>query len=107
MSSTLPPSSADAAARTPLKLQNYTLQGDVGLVKVNVDEPSGDDIAARYLPLQWAIDSSFMSMTTGTTPAKPYSWEYTNLTQQDIDERNRLGTFDSTLTRLGESSLIK
>lgn len=37
--------------------QNYTLRGDGGLIKVDVDNPKKDDVQQRFLPLQWRIES--------------------------------------------------
>ncbi|ORX35007.1 hypothetical protein BD324DRAFT_633591 [Kockovaella imperatae] len=69
---------------------NYTLRGDFGLVMTNVDQTSKDDVQVRYLPLQWAIDSNFIEMTTGTKPPSPLTWEYTNRSAGEQSERNRL-----------------
>lgn len=36
---------------------NYTMRGDFGLAKTDVDNHADDDVQTRALPLQWAIDS--------------------------------------------------
>ena len=36
------------------------------------------------------ILQTFIEMTTGTTPPAPLSWEYTEETQEQRDENNRL-----------------
>jgi hypothetical protein len=46
-----------ASGAAKLTWQNYTLRGNLGLININVDDPGKDDIASRYLPMQWAIDS--------------------------------------------------
>jgi hypothetical protein len=37
--------------------QNYTILGDLGLISVDTENPSKDDVSTRFLPIQWAIDS--------------------------------------------------
>ncbi|KAL7420361.1 hypothetical protein Q5752_005331 [Cryptotrichosporon argae] len=68
---------------------NYTIRGDYGLAKVDVNDHRQDDVQVRYLPLQWAIDSNYINLTTGTMPASPYSWEYTNETAASRSETLR------------------
>jgi hypothetical protein len=38
-------------------VQNYTILGDLGLISVNTEDPSDDDVSTRFLPIQWAIES--------------------------------------------------
>ena len=57
----------------------------------------------RFLPLQWAIESvsvinensvslwfKFIGMATRVTPTAPLNWEYTNETQEERSEGDRL-----------------
>ncbi|ORY26511.1 hypothetical protein BCR39DRAFT_541062 [Naematelia encephala] len=67
----------------------YTLRSDFGLTSVDVDDHTKDDVQLR-LPFQWAIESTFIEMTTGTVPPSPMQWEYTNQSIEEFDEVNRL-----------------
>ncbi|KAK4686551.1 hypothetical protein P7C73_g3574, partial [Tremellales sp. Uapishka_1] len=68
---------------------NYTLTSDFGLAKLNTQSPSKDDVQNRILPLQWALDSNFIEMTTGTKPPMPLVWEYTIMTNAEKNRMNR------------------
>jgi hypothetical protein len=87
--------------------QSYVLRGDVGLTTVDVINPAKDDVASRYLPLQWAIDSvsagdaaasdahsltyqHFINMSTGILPPSPMVWSYTNESDSELNNVNRL-----------------
>ena len=87
-------------------VQNYTILGDLGLISVNTEDPSDDDVSTRFLPIQWAIESvrispllndeesrlkqqNFIALATGTEPAAPLSWQYTTQTQEELDESQR------------------
>jgi ABC-type multidrug transport system ATPase subunit len=45
---------------------------------------------SQFLPLQWAIDSQWIAKTTGQTPAAPQAWLYTNIDNDDYDEKTRV-----------------
>lgn len=38
-------------------VQNYTILGDLGLIAVDTENPSKDDVSTRFLPVQWALES--------------------------------------------------
>lgn len=64
---------------------NYTLRGDFGYRSVDVDSPGNDDQASRFLPLQWAVEASFVQLVSGELPQPPRIWEYTSKTQDQHD----------------------
>jgi len=72
---------------------NYTFRADVGLSNIDVWNHEKDDVQARLLPLQWAIESHFINMSTGVFPPTPDSWEYTNQSAEELSEQNRISTF--------------
>lgn len=64
---------------------NYTLRGDFGYRTVDVETPGNDDQQARFLPIQWAVEASFVQLVTGELPEAPRIWEYTSKTQDEHD----------------------
>ncbi|KLT40780.1 P-loop containing nucleoside triphosphate hydrolase protein [Cutaneotrichosporon oleaginosum] len=69
---------------------NYTMRGDLGLDVVDVDDWTKDDFMRRLLPLQWAIDSTWMNQVTGSAPERPDAWVYTALDNDGYDEKIRI-----------------
>ncbi|BEI81402.1 hypothetical protein CcaverHIS002_0205620 [Cutaneotrichosporon cavernicola] len=69
---------------------NYTLRSDFGLDVVDVDDWSKDDFMKRLLPLQWAIDATWMNTVTGRVPSRPDAWLYTALNNKGYDEKTRI-----------------
>jgi hypothetical protein len=68
-----------------------------------VTDPKQDDVQTRFLPLQWALESTFIEMATGTAPPEPLNWEYTNETPFERSEGDRLceSTWEQNKVDLG------
>jgi len=81
----LPGSGSSAEALQPI---NYTLKADSGLYYINVAKHTSN-YEERVLPLQWAVDSAIIELTTGTQPATPLEWPFTQETntEQSTDIR--------------------
>lgn len=60
----------------------YTLRADGGLFHVDVVKHTGD-FERRILPLQWAIDSAIIELTSGTQMPTPLEWPFTNATNTE------------------------
>ncbi|TFY63698.1 hypothetical protein EVJ58_g3098 [Rhodofomes roseus] len=73
------PSSANASA---LQAYNYTIRADSGLYYINVAKHTSS-YEERVLPLQWAIDSAIIELTTGQTPETPIEWPFTQETNTE------------------------
>lgn len=69
------------------QILNYTLRGDFGYRSVDVDNPKNDDQQGRFLPIQWAVEASFVELVTGQLPEAPRIWEYTSKTQKEHDDQ--------------------
>ncbi|PCH34380.1 nucleoside triphosphate hydrolase protein [Wolfiporia cocos MD-104 SS10] len=81
----LPDASSNETVLQPI---NYTLRADDGLYYINVVKHTSS-YEERVLPLQWAVDSAIIELTTGTTPLTPLEWPFTQETntQQATDTR--------------------
>lgn len=84
--------SLDASSKT----LNYTIKTDVGRSLIDVDNPRNDIQQERLMPLQWALESSFIGQVTGQRPAAPSVWEYTNLSMSDYKDKIRIDFLKAT-----------
>lgn len=66
----------------------YTMRGDTGLAYVNVEDHTSN-VETHFLPVQWAVESTFIGLKTGVTPARPREWPYTRQTNAGQAEDNR------------------
>lgn len=66
----------------------YTMRGDTGLAYVNVEDHTSN-VETHFLPVQWAVESTFIGLKTGVTPARPREWPYTRQTNAGQAEANR------------------
>ncbi|KAH9926492.1 uncharacterized protein B0H18DRAFT_1118977 [Fomitopsis serialis] len=87
----LPGNTSNVGASTnasALQAFNYTIRADSGLYYVNVAKHTSS-YEERVLPLQWAIDSAIVELTTGRTPETPMEWPFTqeSNTEQYTDIR--------------------
>ncbi|KAH9830408.1 uncharacterized protein C8Q71DRAFT_862423 [Rhodofomes roseus] len=55
---------------------NYTLRADSGLSFIDVVKHTSS-VEERLMPLQWAVDSAYIELVTGSTPYRPYEWPFT------------------------------
>ncbi|KZT73392.1 hypothetical protein DAEQUDRAFT_684394 [Daedalea quercina L-15889] len=74
-------SSASASA-SALEAFNYTIRADSGLYYINVAKHTSS-YEERVLPLQWAVDSAIIELTTGRTPETPMEWPFTQETNTE------------------------
>lgn len=81
---TLPGNSSTTSSGnlTTLPAFNYTIRADSGLYYVNVVKHTSS-YEQRVLPLQWAIDSAIIELTTGATPQTPVEWPFTQETNTE------------------------
>ncbi|KIJ66518.1 hypothetical protein HYDPIDRAFT_174588 [Hydnomerulius pinastri MD-312] len=79
----LPTSATDT---TPI---NYTISADGGLVYINVFSHTSD-FETRILPLQLAIDETFIALRSGQSIPTPLEWPYTQETNQQQATNTRL-----------------
>ncbi|KAG8890900.1 hypothetical protein FRB98_002920 [Tulasnella sp. 332] len=84
----LPTTSNDTA---PLE---YYIQGDAGLGHVNVPKHSSD-YEVHIMPLQWAVDSAFLELQTGTRPAIPMEQPFTQEDDAQQQENTRRSFLNS------------
>lgn len=84
--------SLDASAQT----LNYTIKTDNGLSLIDVDKPENDVQQERLMPLQWALESTFVADVTGSKPSPPQVWEYTNLSMDDYKDKIRIDFLKAT-----------
>ncbi|THH01206.1 hypothetical protein EW026_g1452 [Hermanssonia centrifuga] len=68
---------------------NYTIHADGGLFHIDVVRHKSD-YEERLLPLQWAIDSAIIDITTGFKAATPLEWPFTQESNQEQDLDIRL-----------------
>ncbi|OBZ68485.1 ABC transporter A family member 2 [Grifola frondosa] len=61
---------------------NYTLRADAGLFHIDVTKHTSD-YEKRILPLQWAVDSAIIELTTGAQPITPLEWPFTQETNDE------------------------
>lgn len=73
---------------------SYTLRTDGGLIHVDV-ENHASDAEKRALPLQWAIDSTFIAAKTGVTVPRPSEWPYTRQSNEEQAEETRINFVNS------------
>ena len=74
--------SSPSSDLTSLPAFNYTIRADSGLYYINVAKHTSS-YEERVLPLQWAIDSAIIELTTGTTPQTPMEWPFTQETNTE------------------------
>lgn len=79
---------ANDSSEGALQPINYTLRADGGLYYINVAKHTSS-YEERVLPLQWAVDSAIIELTTGVAPATPLEWPFTQETntEQSTDIR--------------------
>ncbi|KAL6298600.1 hypothetical protein BKA93DRAFT_743844 [Sparassis latifolia] len=68
---------------------NYTLRADGGLYYINVVKHTSS-YEERVMPLQWAVDSAIIELTTGTQPLTPLELPFTQLTNSEQSTKIRL-----------------
>ncbi|KAI0931158.1 hypothetical protein AcV5_005295 [Taiwanofungus camphoratus] len=68
---------------------NYTIRADGGLFRINVVKHTSD-YEKRVLPLQWAVDSAVIELTTGSRPETPQEWPFTQETNAEQSTNTRL-----------------
>ncbi|KZT02088.1 P-loop containing nucleoside triphosphate hydrolase protein [Laetiporus sulphureus 93-53] len=98
----LPGSSGNASAAAQY---NYTLRADSGLYYVNVEQHTSS-YEERVLPLQWAIDSAIIELTTDTSPSTPLEWPFTQETNSEQSTSIRLSYIRGLRTLLVLALLI-
>ncbi|OCH92960.1 P-loop containing nucleoside triphosphate hydrolase protein [Obba rivulosa] len=67
---------------------DYTIRADGGLFFINVVKHNSD-YERRVFPLQWAVDSAIIELTTGETTLTPLEWPFSQETnaEQSTDIR--------------------
>ncbi|KAG8989430.1 hypothetical protein FRB93_003631 [Tulasnella sp. JGI-2019a] len=72
----------------------YYIQGDAGLGHVNVPKHSSD-YEVHIMPLQWAVDSAFLELQTGTRLPTPMEQPFTQEDDAQQKEKTRRNFLDS------------
>ncbi|GBE77297.1 hypothetical protein SCP_0101700 [Sparassis crispa] len=68
---------------------NYTIRADGGLFYINVDKHTSD-FEKKLFPLQWAVDSAIIELTTGVQPLTPMEWPFSQITNTQQSTNIRL-----------------
>ncbi|KAG8955820.1 hypothetical protein FRC03_011029 [Tulasnella sp. 419] len=77
----------------------YSILSDPGLYHIDVKNHKGD-VEKRLLPLQWAIDSTFIQLQTGVQVPVPRQQPFTHVTNEEERAKKRdsfLGVVDDIL----------
>ena len=82
------------------------MRGDFGLTSVDVDNHARDDVQARYLPLQWAVDS-VSPLTADGLQLMCFSELHRHDHWSDADDTAIMGVhkYDSDAARRAEQTL--
>ncbi|KAH9948219.1 P-loop containing nucleoside triphosphate hydrolase protein [Amylocystis lapponica] len=83
------PTQASGSGTNVTTAFNYTLRLDQGLFYINVAKHTSD-YEKRVIPLQWAIDSAIIELTTGVQPPTPLEWPYTEETNSEQNTEIRI-----------------
>ncbi|KAF9011272.1 hypothetical protein BDQ17DRAFT_1537998 [Cyathus striatus] len=68
---------------------NYTIRTDQSIGSINVYKHTSG-LETRFHALQWAVDQSFIELSTGTQVPTPLEWPYTFNTNDEVNSSHRL-----------------